>query len=76
LIILLKRLILTSILSAIKFNEDEYYTNEYFAKVGGISLKELNALEVEFLQLINFCLYVEKSLFIKYNSYIEEEEGF
>jgi len=27
---------------AIKFHDDDYYKNEYYAKVGGISLGEIN----------------------------------
>ena len=61
---------MTSVLLAIKYHEDEYYSNEYYAKVGGVSLKELNNLEKEFLQLIDFSLFVDKRLFNKYNSYI------
>jgi hypothetical protein len=66
-----QRLILTSILLAIKYNEDEYYSNEYYAKVGGISLREMNALETEFLLLINYSLFVDFDLFNKYKTYIE-----
>ena len=39
------RIILASLMLAIKYNEDDYYSNEYYAKVGGIALKELNRLE-------------------------------
>ena len=39
------RIILASLILAIKYNEDDYYSNEYYAKVGGIALKELNRLE-------------------------------
>lgn len=44
---------------AIKYNDDDYYKNEFYAKVGGITLKEINALENEFLSLINFAFYVD-----------------
>lgn len=51
---------------AIKFHDDEYYKNEYYAKVGGISLKEINQLELEFLNLIGYRLYVDPQLFAIY----------
>jgi hypothetical protein len=51
---------------AAKFFDDVYYNNEYFAKVGGISNKELNALEIEFLNYLNFNLFVDPVLFFKY----------
>ena len=37
-----------------KFYNDIYYDNLYFSKIGGISLREINKLEKEFLFLINY----------------------
>lgn len=51
---------------AIKFHDDEYYKNEYYSKVGGISLKELNKLESEFLNLIGYSLFVEPDVYSIY----------
>lgn len=48
---------------AIKSFEDKYYKNDYYAKVGGISAKEINRLEIEFLVLIDFRLYVSYEVF-------------
>lgn len=55
-----------SIAIAAKFYDEKYFTNQYYAKVGGISLKEFNCLEVEFLTMINYKLYVEDQIFIQY----------
>jgi len=52
------RLLLTSLLCSAKFFDDTYFNNEFYARVGGIGVKELNCLEVEFLTLINFDLFV------------------
>ncbi len=30
---------------AIKYHDDDYYKNEYYAKVGGITLSEINKYE-------------------------------
>jgi hypothetical protein len=38
-------MILITTIVAVKFHEDEYYKNDYYAKVGGIMLEELNSLE-------------------------------
>ncbi len=54
----LHRLLLTSILCTTKFFDDTFFDNNKFAKFGGITLRELNYLEVEFLVLINFDLFV------------------
>ena len=52
------RLLVTSVLVATKFLDDSYYSNVYFAKVGGVSLTELNGLEVELLLRLDFRLHV------------------
>jgi hypothetical protein len=66
------RILFMSILTAIKYNEDLYYDNEYYAKIAGISTKELKKMELEYLKLIKFELYVNKSKFDKYKNYINE----
>jgi hypothetical protein len=62
------RVVITAILLAAKFFDDAYYNNAYYAKVGGVIVSELNALEVEFLFRINFSLRVAPDVFEKYNS--------
>lgn len=57
-------------LIAIKFNEDDYYSNDFYAKVGGISNKELNRIECESLRLLKYKLYINLSLFNKYEVYL------
>lgn len=57
------RLLSTAVLVATKFIDDSYYNNAYFAKIGGISLGEMNALEVEMLQRIDYRLHVHSEEF-------------
>ena len=52
------RLLIVSIVVAMKYVEDECFTNRYMAKVGGISLVELNRLEVSFLKRLDFSLNI------------------
>lgn len=53
------RLFITSIMIASKFIDEAYYSNSYYARVGGIaSLSEMNRLELEFLRILNFRTYV------------------
>ena len=59
---------------AIKYNEDDYFDNTFYAKVGGVSRKEIDKLEYEFLSLIDFNLYVSEEVFDKYNNYIKSVE--
>lgn len=60
----------SSILLAIKFNEDDYYSNSYYAKVAGITLEEINLLEFEFLRLIKYQLYIKTAYYTKYHDYL------
>jgi hypothetical protein len=62
------RLLITSVMLAMKFFEDSYYTNAYYAKVGGVSCSEMNALELDFLFLIDFSLNVSPDLFNRYRT--------
>jgi len=69
------RILITSIMIAAKYNDDILYNNTFYAKIGGLPVSELNALEVELLRFLNFKLYVSKDMFDKYmkelNSYME-----
>jgi hypothetical protein len=60
------RIVLASILISIKYNEDDFYKNTQYAKIGGISLKELNNLEYEFCTLIDFSLHVDYPIYRNY----------
>ena len=64
------RILFTSIVISIKYNEDTFFKNSFYAKVGGISVKELTKLENAFLKLIEFKLFVSDDLFQKYYSYL------
>ena len=77
------KLILSSMVVAIKYNEDNFYSNETYAKLGGIPKSEMAFLEYYFVTLINFNLFIKEELFYKYNNFfsssdneeeIEEEE--
>tara|TARA_R110002050_G_scaffold255259_1_gene393884 strand:- start:449 stop:1018 length:570 start_codon:yes stop_codon:yes gene_type:complete len=52
----LHRLLITSVTIAMKYLEDKIYSNRYMAKVGGITLTELNDLEASFLLRIGYDL--------------------
>jgi len=52
------RLLISGIMLSSKFFSDIFFTNSRYAKVGGLPISELNNLEVEFLILNNFNLYV------------------
>ena len=64
------RVLFSSILTSIKFNEDKVYPNSFYAKIAGISVKELNKLESAFLKFINFKLFVSDEIYNLYSSYL------
>ena len=66
------KILFTSIIIAIKYNEDLFYDNKYYARIAGVTLKELKKMESEFLRLIKFELYVNKNIFEKYKRYINK----
>jgi len=54
------RIILMAMVAAVKFYDDSYFKNHYYAKIGGLSLEEFNKLETEFLhEYMNYRLYVD-----------------
>lgn len=62
------RLFITAITIATKFHDDQYYSNRTMAKIGGISVKELNAMEVEFVFHTRFDLCVSEKCYAMYRS--------
>ena len=62
------KLILSATVVAIKYNEDLFYSSAIYAKLGGLSVSELNYLEFQFLILIKFSLFIENDLYDKYKN--------
>lgn len=65
------KLIFASFIVSIKFNEDNYYSTNFYSKLGGVSKKEIIILEYEFLNLIDFKLFIDEKLFNKYKQNLE-----
>ena len=64
------RVLFSSILASIKFNEDKIYPNSFYSKIAGISVKELIKLENKFLQLIDFKLFISDEIYNIYSTYL------
>ena len=64
------RLLFTSIITSIKYNEDIIYNNLFYSKIGGITETELIKLETYFLKIIDFELFVRDDLYQKYYGYL------
>jgi len=64
------RILFTSIILALKYNEDLIYDFSLYSKIAGVGVKELKNLEIEFIHLINFSLFVNTEVFEKYKQYL------
>lgn len=59
------RLWITAVVLASKMLEDEVYSNEHYARMGGVpSLSEMNRLEAAMLKKLNFSLYVPEAEYL------------
>ena len=52
------RIVIVGILIATKYQDDIFYNNKFYARIGGVSVREINKLEIEFLSRVRFDLYV------------------
>ncbi len=61
-----------------KFYNDVFYGNQFVAYVGGIQLAEMNSLETEYLNLLDWRLWVDSTEFDFYQkgllSHFEAQE--
>ncbi|KAJ2611582.1 cyclin-like protein interacting with PHO85 [Coemansia sp. RSA 1365] len=53
------RLVITGVTVGSKWFSDVFFTNSRYAKVGGLSARELNNLELQFLSIMDFDLNVQ-----------------
>ena len=60
------KFLITSILIALKYNEDKIYKNDYYSQIGGINNEELMQLELNFLVFIDFNIYINNNTFEQY----------
>ena len=63
------RIMLISIYMAYIYNEDCVFDNKYLALVSGLSKAEMMTLEEDFLDLIEFNLFVSDEVFEQYKKY-------
>ncbi|CAE8625639.1 unnamed protein product, partial [Polarella glacialis] len=55
---------------AAKFQDDVFFTNAHYAKIGGLRVDELNALERRFCQLLDWRLFVKPGEFELYRKIV------
>jgi len=60
------KLIFIAIVLASKFVEDNCLNRKLYSRIGGITNKEFEILEIKFCLYINYRLYIKKDIFDKY----------
>ena len=64
----LYRLIITTVLLLSKMYNDTYYTNQYIASIGGVTLHNINELERFYISMIDWRLTISIEEFNLYDS--------
>ena len=71
------RFLITSATVASKGLSDSFWTNNTYARVGGISLKELALLELEFLYRVDWKIVPKPEVLVDYyRSLVDRSEGY
>ena len=65
------QILLMCIITSYKMNGDNVYGNDFMSEVAGISLKNFNKLEIEFLDLISYKLMIYEDEFLNYKELLE-----
>ncbi|KAG0303134.1 hypothetical protein BGZ98_006972, partial [Dissophora globulifera] len=63
-----RRTFLASLMVASKYLQDRNYSNKAWAKISGLSVKEINANELIFLKLIDYSLFVSHDTFMRWTA--------
>lgn len=66
------RVVSTSLLLAIKYLDDEVFSNTYYARVFGVTSKELNDLELKLLQALDFKLSVSPEVYANFEDHLNQ----
>ena len=65
------KILFSCILIAIKYFEDEIYSNNYFAQIGGINIEELLKLELNISTLLDFQFFISEKTFEQFKAALE-----
>ncbi|KPA84590.1 putative mitochondrial Cyc2-like cyclin [Leptomonas pyrrhocoris] len=66
------RLYITAMTLSVKLRDDAYYSNAYYASIGGVLNGELNVLELELLDTVQWFTWVDRTV---YDAYIQRLEA-
>ncbi|CAG8722546.1 5646_t:CDS:1, partial [Scutellospora calospora] len=63
-----RRMFLASLIVASKYLQDRNYANSAWSKICGLPVKEINAIELRFLHLIDYNLFIKEPIFNKWSN--------
>lgn len=69
------RLAIVSVMVAAKIHDDIFFSNNYYASIGGLPNNELNDLELEFLKTLGYGTWVSVAEFSSTLDYLIEQYG-
>ena len=64
------RILFSSLLVSIKYNEDSYFDNNFYSQIAGVKPNELKLLEYKFLEYNDFNIYVKDDEYKQYEKYL------
>ena len=64
------RILFSSVLISIKYNEDSYYDNSFYSQIAGVKTDELQLLEYTFLEYNDFNVFVYDYEYERYEKYL------
>ena len=64
------RILFSSLLVSIKYNEDSYFDNNFYSQIAGVKPNELKLLEYSFLEYNDFNIYVKDDEYKQYEKYL------
>jgi hypothetical protein len=65
------RLFAVAVVVAWKTQDDKFYSNRWYAALAGISVEEMNELEVEFLRMLSFEVTMPRDQFLEYHNFVK-----
>ena len=64
------KILFGAILIAIKYNEDSFYDNKYYAEIAGVKISELKLMELNFILFCDYQMFVSDEIFTNYHDYL------
>ncbi|KAK9729192.1 PHO85 cyclin-5 [Basidiobolus ranarum] len=68
-----RRMFMASLMVASKFTQDKNYKNRTWANIMGVSVAEVNCIEMTFLKLIDYQLLIPESIFNRWETFLKNQ---